>query len=153
MENPDAFRRADASWRDMLVVQPPARTLVVERRVEDRGADYGTRWVYKLGERGLRMGLFYDFVEEWCSRTEDRVGGVRWEMFANSEESRRGGVKTEWDDCVTLILHHPEKPFLLSYGGAAYSAKPKDFEQFQSLGAVDLGKLEFESKEDIFITH
>ena len=99
------------------------------------------------------MGIFYDFVEEWCSRTEDRVGGVRWEMFANSEESRRGGVTTEWDDCVTLILHHPEKPFLLSYGGGAYSEKPKDVEQFRSLGAVDLGKLEFESKEHIFITH
>lgn len=99
------------------------------------------------------MGLFYDFVEEWCSRTEERVGGVRWEMFANSEESRREGVKTEWDDCVTLILHHPEKPFLLSYGGGVYNEKPKDFEQFRSLRAVDLGKLEFESKEDIFVTY
>jgi hypothetical protein len=149
---PEAFRRADASWRDMLVVQPPARTLVVERRIEDRGADLRTRWMYKLGERGLRMGLFYDFVEEWCSWSEDKVGGVRWEMCANSEGGTREGVKSEWDDCVTIILHHPEKPFLLSYEDGA-NKKPKDFGQFRSLGAVDLGKLEFESTEYIFVTY
>lgn len=125
---------------------------MVERTIEDRGADLGTRWVYKLGERGLRMGLFYDFVEEWCSWSEDRAGGVRWEMVSKSEESRREEVKCEWDDCVTIMLHHPEKPFLLSYGGGA-NEKPKDFEQFRSLGAVDLGKLEFESTEYIFVTY
>ncbi len=103
------------------------------------------------------MGLFYDFVEEWCSRVHERVGGVRWEIFANSEESRREAVNTEWDDCVTLILHRPEKPFLQSYGDGLYSdvnyEKPKDFEQFRSLGAVDLRKLEYESEDEIFVAH
>jgi len=137
----------------MLLVQPPAGTLVVEMRIEDGEADYGTRLVYRLGDGGLRMGILYDFVETWCSTSEERVGGVRWEMLANSEELRREGWKTEWADCVTLILSHPEKPFLLSYGASSYYEKPKDFEQFRSLGSVDLHKLEYESKEEIFVRH
>ncbi|KAJ7022846.1 hypothetical protein C8F04DRAFT_1136561 [Mycena alexandri] len=37
---PEAFRRPDASWRRMLVVQPPAPTLIVKHISHARGGDF-----------------------------------------------------------------------------------------------------------------
>ncbi|KAF7377266.1 putative f-box domain protein [Mycena sanguinolenta] len=51
---PDAFRRPEASWRRMLVTQPPARRLVITQRSHARGGDSVRRGV--LDDPCLRMG-------------------------------------------------------------------------------------------------
>ncbi|KAJ7187334.1 hypothetical protein C8R46DRAFT_876120, partial [Mycena filopes] len=59
---PEAFRRRDASWRRMLVAQPPVRTLVVTNGYHTPGGTFERHGRKDCGkEDGLRMGLLYDF--------------------------------------------------------------------------------------------
>ncbi|KAJ7757976.1 hypothetical protein B0H16DRAFT_1536333 [Mycena metata] len=58
---PDAFRRASASWRQMLVMQPPARTLIVEDTFRTPWGTFKRRGKIEF-EDGLCMGVLYDFV-------------------------------------------------------------------------------------------
>ncbi|KAJ7490550.1 hypothetical protein FB451DRAFT_1079334, partial [Mycena latifolia] len=57
---PDAFKREDASWRRMLVTQPPAQTIIVTERRHARGGDSERRAV--LNGLSLRMGTLYDIA-------------------------------------------------------------------------------------------
>ncbi|KAJ6572741.1 hypothetical protein DFH09DRAFT_1362308 [Mycena vulgaris] len=56
---PEAFKRADASWRRMLVTQPPAQTMFVIQTSHGRGGMSECRAV--LRDHPLRMGMLYDF--------------------------------------------------------------------------------------------
>jgi hypothetical protein len=57
-----AYAREDASWRRMLVVQPPVRTLQMIRRWSGRNPD--TYYECRLQcEEGLSMGLLYDIIQ------------------------------------------------------------------------------------------
>jgi hypothetical protein len=70
---PDAFKRADASWRRMLVTQPPAQTMVVIEK--DDGMDGLSVRRTPLRDLSLRMGMLYDFAvpflhyDDACFRT------------------------------------------------------------------------------------
>ncbi|KAF8164468.1 hypothetical protein K438DRAFT_1857806 [Mycena galopus ATCC 62051] len=55
---PEAFKRANASWRRMLVTQPPARTMVIISTSHGRRGDSVRRGV--LNDPALRMGDLYD---------------------------------------------------------------------------------------------
>ncbi|KAJ7758761.1 hypothetical protein B0H14DRAFT_402547 [Mycena olivaceomarginata] len=57
---PDAFKREDASWRRMLVTQPPTRTMVVTHMTHSRIGDFEQRAVLK--DLSLRMGVLYDIA-------------------------------------------------------------------------------------------
>lgn len=62
-KNKAAFRRLGASWRRMLVSQPPASLYIMDYRA---GA-YAPEWtlrkaMWKGSADGLRMGEFYDFL-------------------------------------------------------------------------------------------
>ncbi|KAF7377264.1 F-box domain protein [Mycena sanguinolenta] len=57
---PDAFKRPEASWRRMLVTQPPARRLVMTERSHAQDGDFVRRGV--LDDPCLRMGVLYDLV-------------------------------------------------------------------------------------------
>ncbi|KAJ7763383.1 hypothetical protein B0H16DRAFT_1311169 [Mycena metata] len=56
---PDAFRRASASWRQMLVMQPLARTLIVEDTFRTPWGTFKRRGKIEF-EDGLCMGVLYD---------------------------------------------------------------------------------------------
>ncbi|KAJ7763375.1 hypothetical protein B0H16DRAFT_1311113 [Mycena metata] len=58
---PDAFRRANASWRQMLVVQPPARTLIVANSYSTPAGTFESQGKMEVDD-GLRMGALYDFL-------------------------------------------------------------------------------------------
>jgi hypothetical protein len=57
---PEAFKRADASWRRMLVTQPPAQTMVVIQNSSGRAGPSERRAT--LRDLSLRMGMLYDFA-------------------------------------------------------------------------------------------
>ncbi|KAJ6482726.1 hypothetical protein C8R45DRAFT_1215433 [Mycena sanguinolenta] len=57
---PDAFKRPEASWRRMLVTQPPAQRLVVRERCHGQIGDSVRQAV--LDDPCLRMGVLYDLV-------------------------------------------------------------------------------------------
>ncbi|KAJ6482720.1 hypothetical protein C8R45DRAFT_799460, partial [Mycena sanguinolenta] len=61
---PDAFRRPEASWRRMLVTQPPAKNLPITLRCHANRRDSLRRGV--LDDPCLRMGVLYDLVLPFC---------------------------------------------------------------------------------------
>ncbi|KAJ7125345.1 hypothetical protein C8R44DRAFT_137047 [Mycena epipterygia] len=72
---PDAFKREDASWRRMLVTQPPAQTMVV---TETRYAHLNNsvrRAV--LNDLSLRMGVLYDLTLPFIDRLASSFY-IRW---------------------------------------------------------------------------
>ncbi|KAJ7696980.1 hypothetical protein B0H17DRAFT_881974, partial [Mycena rosella] len=55
---PDAFKRKEASWRRMLVTQPPAQTMAI---IETRHGQLGdSERQAVLDDLSLRMGVLYD---------------------------------------------------------------------------------------------
>jgi hypothetical protein len=57
---PEAFKRADASWRRMLVTQPPVQTMVIVQTSHGMGGSSERRAV--LRDLSLRMGMLYDLA-------------------------------------------------------------------------------------------
>ncbi|KAJ6482725.1 hypothetical protein C8R45DRAFT_1002256 [Mycena sanguinolenta] len=72
---PNAFKRPDASWRRMLVTQPPAQRLVITERCHARGGDSVRRAV--LDDPSLRMGVLYDLVLPFIDRVASSFL-IRW---------------------------------------------------------------------------
>jgi hypothetical protein len=60
---PEAFLRADASWRQMLIVQPPPAEVTVVRLSEGQGGECEEQAIVPFHDRlcgGLTMGIIYD---------------------------------------------------------------------------------------------
>ncbi|KAJ7187327.1 F-box domain-containing protein [Mycena filopes] len=94
----DAFRRETASWRRMLVVQPPARTLLILSRHHSPGRTYGTVDLNLDGGgdrdgTGLRMGVLYDVL---LQRVEQRGARfrVRWPGYDGVEFGEEVTLRT-----------------------------------------------------------
>ncbi|KAK7038336.1 putative f-box domain protein [Favolaschia claudopus] len=64
---PEAFKRKEASWRRMLVSQPPARTMAVSERRHARGGNSQRRAVLE-DLSPLRMGPLYDLTVSLVDR-------------------------------------------------------------------------------------
>jgi hypothetical protein len=64
---PEAFKRADAVWRRMLVTQPPAQTMVVIEK--DDGMDGISARRTPLRDLSLRMGMLFLHYDDACFRT------------------------------------------------------------------------------------
>ncbi|KAJ7187339.1 hypothetical protein C8R46DRAFT_288082 [Mycena filopes] len=68
---PEAFRRVDASWRRMLVTQPPVQTLLVRDGCRARGEDFRREATVQCDDAsapGLRMGALYDIAVSLIDR-------------------------------------------------------------------------------------
>ncbi|KAJ7301748.1 hypothetical protein DFH08DRAFT_667471, partial [Mycena albidolilacea] len=55
---PEVFKRREASWRRMLVIQPPAPKMIVTEHCHARHGDFERSAV--LDDPCLRMGVLYD---------------------------------------------------------------------------------------------
>ncbi|KAF7868813.1 uncharacterized protein EAF02_009549 [Botrytis sinoallii] len=78
--NLDAFQRADAIWRNMLVFQPPCYQY-------DRSGIMQQTVILPCPE-GLRMGMVWDIAQEWCLRRKHwlQMSGPEVEKeYRNSE--------------------------------------------------------------------
>jgi hypothetical protein len=64
---PDAFNRADASWRRMLVFQPACTQFEITQVIAQRTGVWRQKCVINC-EDGIRMGMLWDIVQEWCSK-------------------------------------------------------------------------------------
>ena len=63
------WNHEDASWRNMLVVQPPCTKLEVIRRTHPQMGDFESLVLER--PEGLRMGLLYDVIEQWSEETSN----------------------------------------------------------------------------------
>jgi hypothetical protein len=72
---PDAFMREDASWRRMLVTQPPAQRMILKQTRHGRGGNSERRAV--LEDLSLRMGVLYDLAVPSIDRVASSFC-IRW---------------------------------------------------------------------------
>ncbi|KAJ6517187.1 hypothetical protein C8R47DRAFT_1086617 [Mycena vitilis] len=72
---PEAFRRSDASWRRMLVQQPPVRSMFVVEMYHAQGGSFEHR--AELSDLELRMGALYDLALPLIDR-EASSFRIRW---------------------------------------------------------------------------
>ncbi|KAJ6451224.1 hypothetical protein C8R47DRAFT_1170273 [Mycena vitilis] len=79
---PAAFRRPDASWRRMLVQQPPLRHLPVTEIRHGRMGDWKRR--AKMVDVELRMGTLYDLVLPLIDRPASSFR-IRWNGTADED--------------------------------------------------------------------
>ncbi|KAF7345302.1 putative MFS transporter [Mycena sanguinolenta] len=81
-----AFCRADASWRRMLVTQPPTQTLVVTQKHHTMSGNYVRRAV--LRDLSLRMGVLYDLSMPFID--EGATFRIHWEGQIKNYGSNNG---------------------------------------------------------------
>ncbi|KAJ6517266.1 hypothetical protein C8R47DRAFT_1086825 [Mycena vitilis] len=79
---PAAFRRRDASWRRMLVRQPPVRHLPVMEIRHGRTGDFKRR--AQMVDVELRMGTLYDLVLPFIDRATSSFR-IRWNCAADAD--------------------------------------------------------------------
>jgi len=100
-----AVLRADASWRRMYPVQPPARIDSVVANgwcctlEEDVTLGEISARFEHLQEGGARMGLIYDILVQLPDNHDDSGVFIEWHMFPMDDDletkSRRDGVRME----------------------------------------------------------
>ncbi|CAD6439825.1 86e00c22-f9b4-4579-845f-e057fce105bf [Sclerotinia trifoliorum] len=129
--NLKAFKRADASWRDMLVFQPPAYEFAIERIKHDRGG-LSRQTVILPCPDGLRMGMVWDIAQEWCLRRK------HWLQMTGPEdekEYRNSEVGYAEPMIPKMILHWhitcPRRGSLASLEDDWVSRGRKEFDLFQ----------------------
>jgi hypothetical protein len=73
-----AFLRPEASWRIMLVTQPPIHKLGCLMLYVEGGSP--PDWMFKALEytQGLRMGTLYDLCQRWASHPENMFLEIAW---------------------------------------------------------------------------
>ncbi|KAJ6505379.1 hypothetical protein C8R45DRAFT_972513 [Mycena sanguinolenta] len=82
-EAPDAFKRADASWRRMLVTQPPVQTMVITQTLSTRGGRSQRHAVLK--DLALRMGVLYDLAVEFIDNQSSSFR-IHWHRIGSERD-------------------------------------------------------------------
>ncbi|KAF7366381.1 putative f-box domain protein [Mycena sanguinolenta] len=97
-KSPAAFKRAEASWRRMLVAQPPPLTMIVaEKCYGQSGA--AERRTALTDISPLRMGSLYDIALPFADADTDSFFCVLW---------RDGDVETDSEGDITLAVTYTE---------------------------------------------
>ncbi|KAJ7744770.1 hypothetical protein DFH07DRAFT_834278 [Mycena maculata] len=80
---PEVFKHPDASWRRMLVAQPPAQTLVMKSTQTSWGG-HRQKSTGVLNDAALRMGDLYDVTLMYVNRVSSLVL-IRWNNDVEAE--------------------------------------------------------------------
>jgi hypothetical protein len=88
-----AFLRKGATWRHMLVQQPPALELgILDVHIGFDTTEFTKHWAYFDDDGGLRMGPLYDLVQEWLGTPRHFCQLVWWRLptlqLLGDEETR-----------------------------------------------------------------
>ncbi|KAB8300062.1 hypothetical protein EYC80_000298 [Monilinia laxa] len=129
--NHNAFKRADASWRDMLVFQPPCYSLEIERIKHERGGiQYKTTTI--PCPDGLRMGMVWDIAQEWCLRRKHWLQMTGPEVEKTYQNPEVGYAERM---IPKMILHWhitcPHRGSLASLGDDWASTGREEYDLFQ----------------------
>jgi hypothetical protein len=91
----DAFLRQEASWRNMVFVQPPPRELNLVRIAEGQGGDYEEKTVFTMeeGAEGVTMGMLYDITESFLRSESVSSFGL---TITNTEGEGQAPRMTLW---------------------------------------------------------
>jgi hypothetical protein len=102
-----AYARKEASWRRMLVAQPPVQELIVKIRTEAMGGPMQSRGELTF-EDGLRMGLFYDLVQDFVEHQPATYFVIRWylpqQVFEDNDGEVAGSDESDNRSYITVHL-------------------------------------------------
>ncbi|KAK6971715.1 putative f-box domain protein [Favolaschia claudopus] len=79
----EAFRRPEASWRRMLVSQPPPQTMLIKQKSHGMRCD--SKRTAVLHDVSLRMGTLYSLVLPFIDRVASSFR-IQWHNAVESEE-------------------------------------------------------------------
>jgi hypothetical protein len=82
-KTPEAFKRPEASWRRMLVAQPPVRTMRITERCHGQACDSERH--ADVDDLSLRMGYLYDLTLPLVDRIASSFC-VRWNHYAEDSD-------------------------------------------------------------------
>ncbi|KAF8850621.1 hypothetical protein BDZ45DRAFT_679679 [Acephala macrosclerotiorum] len=100
-----AYARKEASWRQMLPVQPPPTTLDVDAITLARGGGQQSKGEVKFKD-GVRMGTLYDYAQKTVSRPISSFW-VEWKMFPPINDDSDAPLQEEaaWQPSPTVTMH------------------------------------------------
>ncbi|KAM3080871.1 hypothetical protein ACMFMG_004830 [Clarireedia jacksonii] len=106
----DAFNRADASWRRMLVFQPACTEFEITRVISQRTGLWRQKCILHC-EDGIRMGMLWDIIQEWCSKRNHwfRIN----DQFEHLDDLSSDTESVDSDDHTS----EPRLPSTWDYGG------------------------------------
>jgi hypothetical protein len=99
-----AYARSNASWRRMLVSNPPIRTAYVNTICS--GIMLSSVQITRLncGPDGLKMGLLYDFLQESIVAQDSDSFSIFWPSMAAVQENRKEDRYVVGTDGGELVL-------------------------------------------------
>jgi hypothetical protein len=86
----DVFLSKDATWRSMLVLQPPPKVLKVTRFVHAQARDIAWDTTLDCGKSlagGVTMGVVYDIAESYTRGISASMYVLPSEMFTNAQRA------------------------------------------------------------------
>ncbi|KAF7353307.1 putative f-box domain protein [Mycena sanguinolenta] len=100
---PHAFNRPEASWRRMLVAQPPPRKMLISETCHGRGGICDRRAV--LDDQPLRMGRLYDITLPLIDRVVTSFC-VRWSHDGDNDSPSDITLSVDYvQQCAMGIRH------------------------------------------------
>jgi hypothetical protein len=141
----DAFLRKGASWRHMLVQQPPALELGIldiYRRFDT--LERTKKWAYFEDDGGLRMGPLYDLVQAWVGTPKHFCQLVWWKLppLKLSEDQETRDVVKDMLEEADVVLQR------LLIGAAPMQPPPMNLEWKQKFRSEDYDVVDVISDED-----
>jgi hypothetical protein len=104
-ERAEAYARKEASWRRMLVAQQPVQDLIVKMSTEAVGGPSQSKGELRLDD-GLRMGLFYDIVQDFVEHQPVTYFVIRWYLPPVFEDIDGDMPESERADNKSFITIH-----------------------------------------------
>lgn len=104
-ERTEAYAREEASWRRMLVAQPPVQELIVKMRTEAIGGPSQSKGELRF-EDGLRMGPFYDIVQDFVEHQPVTYFVIRWYLPPVFDDTDGDMSESEDADRSSFITVH-----------------------------------------------
>ena len=123
----EAYRRKEASWRRMLVCQPPLREFKLRKSAEYDGGTEVQMGVVEVAAAsgGLRMGTLWDLVEGYLiSHSPESRFEVSWTLPSSPDDEGIDGNETK--QRLGIRLSHT---FQCDVDGNGNGFKVRDFER------------------------
>lgn len=111
-----AFLRADASWRRMLLIQPPPMDLHVASATDMQGGRaLGAAEPLSFAPGGVTMGLVYDIAESFVS------GDTSFEQFGLAIQGLESGtvIRLHLESVMQCCVDTPKESTMVSAGAAS----------------------------------
>jgi hypothetical protein len=136
----EAHMREGASWRKMLPIQPPVRTVKVVKHTHRRGGNSVQKGQVRF-EDGVRMGALYDYAWKTVLRPISSFC-MKWQIDpALDEESRDGELEglgdlddedEEEEECVVdevlMTIHYTVQCRMGMVGNVKREMRSEEFE-------------------------